>query len=228
MSVPFVHNRNTRGPQNVMSILQGAHSVGDGILGHLNEENKGRLKLTSKLLEENVKEASRGSMDIVIKGSLERWRKANPNAKYANISGRKDLTDEDFVHLKGIKHLNMQGCNQAGITNQAFVHLKDIKHLNMVLCNQPGITDDAFENLEGIDTLYIRDCNQAGITGATLNKLGNKLKNLVIIGCNPNTKRVANELYGVTDNIYTVRRLHGGRINTRRKTRKHRAAPSKG
>ena len=86
-----------------------------------------------------------------IEGSLQEWRQQNPDATVANIEGRRDLTDADFVHLKGIRKLNMAGCTQ--ITDAAFVHLKGIHMLEMWDCTQAGITDGAFVHLKGIHTL---------------------------------------------------------------------------
>jgi hypothetical protein len=100
----------------------------------------------------------------IIQGSLQEWRQQNPYARVANIEGRQDLIDADFVHLKGIHTLSMRGCHQAGITDGAFVHLKGIHTLYMIACNQAGITDGAFVHLKGIHTLIMIGCTQAGIT----------------------------------------------------------------
>ena len=99
-----------------------------------------------------------------IEGSLQEWRQQNPDATVANIQGRRDLTDADFVHLKGIHTLNMGGCSQAGITDGAFVHLKGIHTLVISNCTQAGITDGAFVHLKGIQELYMAGCTQVGIT----------------------------------------------------------------
>ena len=47
----------------------------------------------------------------------------------------------------------MEGCNQKTISDNAFIHLKGIKILYMSSCNQVTITDNAFVNLKGIKIL---------------------------------------------------------------------------
>ena len=270
---PFVYHKSVPGRQSVMSVLNAEHSKGDGIFGFLSPRNQESLAKVSNNLSKSKRLFDKGSNDPVIQGPLEVWRRENPNEIYANISGRDDLTDADFVHLRGIKYLymswctgitdeafvnlrgihtlnmsncsqagitdrafehltrikvlNMSWCDQAGITNQAFSHLRGIQALNMSHCTQAGITDAAFVHLKGIHKLSMRSCDQESITGATLNELGTKLQYLDISYCNDNTERRATELYGVTYHHPTVRRPHGGRRNTRRKTRKHRAKPFK-
>jgi len=265
---PLVHHKSVQGRPNIMSVLEGEHSKGDGIFGFLSPNNQKSLGNASYSLRKSKRAYKKGSNDPVIRGSLEVWRRENPKEIYANITGRDDLTDADFVHLRGIKYLymswctgitnaafanlegihtlNMSNCGQAGITDEAFIHLKRIKVLNMSWCDQvgitnrafshlrgihvlnmshctqAGITDAAFSNLKGIHKLSMRSCDQDGITGATLNELGDNLQYLDISYCNDDTERRAAELYGVTYHHPTVRRPHGGRRNTRRKTRKHR------
>ena len=126
-----------------------------------------------------------------IVGPLAAWRAANPDALVANVRVRNDLVDADFVHLAGIKALDMShcrnpgltdaafvhlrglhtlwmaGCNQASITDAAFVHLHGLHTLLMYYCDQPTITDVAFTHLRGIQNLHIQGCTQATITGAT-------------------------------------------------------------
>ncbi len=146
--------------------------------------------------EDFVMPTKNGQPDFgpVIEGPLAAWRAANPGALVANVSWRRNLTDADFVHFRGLLALNMSGCtntaiadaitdaafahlrgintlymsgcNQASITDAAFAHLRGIHTLNMRLCNQDGITDTAFEHLRGIHTLDMSFCSQASITDA--------------------------------------------------------------
>ena len=101
-----------------------------------------------------------------IKGSLAAWRAGFSRARQANIRGRKDLVDADFVHLAGIHTLDMRGCKQASITDAAFVHLAGIHKLDMSECRQDTITDAAFVHLAGIHVLDMSFCSQATITDA--------------------------------------------------------------
>ena len=123
-----------------------------------------------------------------IQGPLAAWRAANPGALVANVKERLDLTDADFVHLVGIKALNMAECANPGLTDAAFahlrglhtlwmtgctqltdgafVHLRGLHTLRMGHCSQPAITDAAFAHLRGIQRLGMSGCDQATITGA--------------------------------------------------------------
>ena len=60
-----------------------------------------------------------------------RWRRAFPAAVAASVRGNRRLRDADFVHLRGLRSLDMSWCNQAGITDGAFAHLAGIHTLNM-------------------------------------------------------------------------------------------------
>ena len=64
------------------------------------------------------------------------------------------------MHLKGVRKLNMYGCNQPTITDAAFVHLKGIHTLDMWGCRQSTITDTALSHLAGIKGLTLYGCNQ--------------------------------------------------------------------
>ena len=152
-----------------------------------------------------------------IVGPLAAWRAANPDALVANVYRRDDLVDADFVHLAGIKALNMvgccnpgltdaafvhlrglhtlwmSGCNQASITDAAFVHLHGLHTLFMFWCDQPSITDIAFTHLRGIQVLHIGNSNQATITGATLAHLRG-VRVLFMSGCSPAATTVARAL----------------------------------
>jgi hypothetical protein len=89
----------------------------------------------------------------VIVGPLAAWRAAHPDARVANVSGRRDLTDADFAHLAWLRAVDMSGCS--GITDAAFAHLAGIHTLNMSRCWQATITDAAFAHLAGIHTLVM-------------------------------------------------------------------------
>ena len=106
-----------------------------------------------------------------IVGPLAAWHAANPDALVANVYGRDDLTDADFVHLAGIKALWMGSCTNPGLTDAAFVHLRGLHTLWMAGCKQASITDAAFAHLHGLHTLSMFDCNQPTITDAAFTHL---------------------------------------------------------
>ena len=140
-----------------------------------------------------------------IKTSLQVWRTENPNAIRADISNRKDIKDEDFVYLQGIKVLNMRGCinvtdkafvNLVGIhalymndctqiTDNAFQFLEGIFELNISECTK-HITDAAFVHLKGIHTLFMYSCRQQTITDIAFSYLAG-IQKLHMSGCTQNT-----------------------------------------
>ena len=116
------------------------------------------LKTTHPLMYEKIHELPLCDMKTVIP-DLRDWRLAFPKAICANISNQHQYVDADFVHLRGIRTLNMSVCDQAGITDAAFAHLAgSIQTLNMSNCHQVGITDAAFAHLRGIQKLDISYC----------------------------------------------------------------------
>ena len=161
--------------------------------------------------------ASDAGFGPLIAGPLATWRAANPGALVANVSGRRDLTDEDFVHLAGIMALDMSGCtnpgltdaafahlrgahtvdmgacSQASITDAAFAHLQGLRTLKLYHCSQPTITDGAFAHLRGIQVLSIGGCDQATITRAALAHLRG-VRFLRVYGCSPGVVAAAHAL----------------------------------
>ena len=105
----------------------------------------------------------------VIKGSLAAWRLCFPRALCANVAQgagglrRTPVVDADFVHLEGLRKLNLAGCTS--VTDAAFAHLRGIHTLDMSSCCQAGVTDAAFAHLRGISILDVSFCVQASITG---------------------------------------------------------------
>jgi len=103
------------------------------------------------------------------------WRGCFPRARGANVSGyekdyspggrrRTPVVDADFVHLEGLRRLNMAWC--LSVSDAAFVHLVGIQSLNMSGCWRSTITDAAFVPLSGIQSLIMRNCHQSTITDA--------------------------------------------------------------
>ena len=93
-----------------------------------------------------------------------RWRAAFPAATAANVSCGYDgppssLTDADFVHLRGVRELNMSRCKQDTITDAAFVHLGGIHTLEMIDCYQATISEACRAHLHqaGIPRLRMRE-----------------------------------------------------------------------
>ena len=157
------------GSHSVLSVLFGAHSIGQGIFSFM-------TMIDSNNVRPVCRECRRAIMDFPwmddvskIKGSVEAWRAAFPVARAVNVMERQDIVDADFVHIRGdarvrLHIVNMQGCKR--VTDAAFVHLRGIQILCMNNCNQVTITDAAFVHLRGIHTLGMNGCNQPTITNA--------------------------------------------------------------
>ena len=201
------------GDYSVLSVLFGAHSIGEGIFGFLNMIDSNKVRVQCRECQQAVKDFPWMDSKSQIKRSVKAWRAAFPVARAVNVSERNDITDEDFVHirgdarvrlhtvdidgctmvtyaafihLRGIHTLNMSGCNQETITDAAFIHLRGIHTLFIGGCNQETITDAAFIHLRGIDTLFMGGCNQETITDAAFIHLRG-IHTLNISGCNQET-----------------------------------------
>ena len=161
---PFTSHRADRDfAATVISVLAGAHGVGEGVLGFFDTREARVLRLVCVEFREAVASAPWADLGTRII-NVGRWRTCFPRARKANISFVHSIVDADFVHFEGIHTLDMSWCLQAGITDAAFVHLKGIHTLVTSWCKQAGITDAAFVHLKGILSLNMRICCQAGIT----------------------------------------------------------------
>ena len=183
------------------------------------------LKLVCKLTREDVRNAF-WSVDIKEMfwdrrqqvANLNKWRNAYPNAlsatlsetvifptedyvhlrgvRYLNLNGNKSITDAAFDHfqtfdgVKGIDTLYMSGC--ATITDKAFENLRGIRTLNMYGCT--AITDKAFENLRGIRTLYLNGCTK--VTDKAFVSLRG-IDTLYMYGCTTITDKGFENLRGI-------------------------------
>jgi hypothetical protein len=158
--VPLVDIENGLYASTVFSHLRGEHAHGRGILANYNTREATQLLRShnNKELREAIAIFPWNDLETRITGPLAEWRAIFPNAIAANISNRNDLTDADFVHLRGIHRLNMSGCNQIGITDAAFANLVGIHTLDMSGCNQTSITNAVFPYLRGIHTLHMNGC----------------------------------------------------------------------
>ena len=106
---PFALPRSETPVTTLLSVLQGAHSAGEGIFGFLSTREANTLRLVCGEFRDAVSEARWHDETTRISGSLAAWRACFPNARAANVAGRADLQDADFAHLAGLKALNMSG-----------------------------------------------------------------------------------------------------------------------
>ena len=194
---------------DVLAVLQppyGEHGVGRGIFSFLSTREARPLRLVSRVLCADVRNARWYDRDTVITGDLRMWRACFSDARCANVSGRRDLVDADLVHLSGVEEVNLRGCtwitdaglrgvrvlNIAGcarITDAGLAHLTGIHTLNMSYCAR--ITDAGLAHLTGIHTLSMRWCER--ITDAGLAHLPG-IHTLLMHGCDRATIAAARAL----------------------------------
>jgi hypothetical protein len=205
------------GDYSILSVLFGAHSIGEGIFGYLTMIDSNKVRVQCVECRDAVMDFPWMDVRSRIRGSVRAWRAAFPVARAVNVSLRNDIVDADFVHirgdarvrlhtvnmcfckrvtdaafvhLRGIHKLYMSDCNQTSITDSAFIHLRGIHTLDMWHCNQATITDSAFIHLRGIHTLSMQCCNQATITPAALVHLRG-IHTLLTYGCSPAVRSAA-------------------------------------
>ena len=160
----------------VLSPPGGAHGVGEGVFGFLTTREARPLRLVSRVLCADVRNARWYDRDTVITGELRKWRACFSDARCAIVSGRRDLVDADLVHLSGVEEVNLSGCVQ--ITDAGLAHLRGVRVLDIAGCTL--ITDAGLAPLTGIHTLDISGCEQ--ITDAGLAHLTG-IHALFVYGC---------------------------------------------
>ena len=148
---------------DLFGVLAGAHSVGGGVFGFLTLRDGNELRQLCRLICGDVAAARWRDAETRIRGSLAAWRACFPGAVAANLRERRDLRDADFVHLAGVKVLDMWCCR--GITDAGLAHLTGIHTLNMSYCT--GITDAGLAHLTDIHTLRMERCEQITAAGLT-------------------------------------------------------------
>ena len=96
-----------------------------------------------------------------IRRSVGDWRACFPRATAATFCShdeRVKLTDANFAHFRGLRHLSVFSRPSTSLTDRAFAHLSGIHTLilrGMTLCE---VTNAAFKFLRGIHTLEIQEC----------------------------------------------------------------------
>ncbi len=86
--------------------------MGEGIFGFLSTRDARPLRLVSRVLCADVRNARWYDRETRITGDLRAWRACFSDARCANVSGREDLTDVDLVHLSSVEEVNLSGCAQ--------------------------------------------------------------------------------------------------------------------
>jgi hypothetical protein len=117
-------------PWTVCSHLGGAGGGAHQLLSFLDYVDACRLREAGRELQGMVRDCrawhrqcrqqwpAPAVAGLRMEGSLASWRSANSQALRANVTGRSDLLDADFVHLS-IKVLDMNSCRQ---TSRASLH----------------------------------------------------------------------------------------------------------
>jgi hypothetical protein len=119
-----------------------------------------------------------------LKCNLREYNKTFPNAKYANIRNRHNISGDDFKYLSKVEILDMSLCIQSSINDRSFRYLSNIRDLNLQgACGHwigHHFTDSIFDHFSNLERLYI-DENHV-ITNEGIKKLIS-IKDLTIHNC---------------------------------------------
>ena len=185
--IPFATHRDDSS-RSLLSVLAGAHSVGAGIFGFLDQRHACALRLVCVEMRDAVAAAPWMATSRIY-SSVRRWRRCFPLARAADVAWRikSPLYNADFKYLRNLRWLNLT-CSDgtyvfdsafahlegletlfisafdARITDRAFFHLRGIKRLYMSGLKQLEITNLAFSYLAGVEVLYMVQCDQPTIS----------------------------------------------------------------
>jgi hypothetical protein len=122
------------GDYSILSVLFGAHSIGEGIFSYLTMKDSNKVRVQCVECRDAVMDFPWMDAKSRIKGSVKAWRAAFPCARAVNVSYRIDIVDADFIHIRGdarvrLHTVNMGWCHN--VTDAAFVYLRGIHTLDM-------------------------------------------------------------------------------------------------
>ncbi|NDB85722.1 MAG: hypothetical protein EB127_23930, partial [Alphaproteobacteria bacterium] len=121
MSISFALPRDATGVvTTLLSTLHGAHRNGEGILCYLTTQDALALRLVNHESREAVSAFRWKDKNTRIRGSLAAWRACFPRAVWVNLIGRKNITNDDLMHLANIEILTMYTCSCTKITIDDF------------------------------------------------------------------------------------------------------------
>ena len=152
-------------PQNVFSVA--SHCL----FGFLTTLDANALRLTCREARDAVTAHAWADAKTRIKGSLVSWRKCFPLAAAASVRFRYDLASADFVHLRGLRTVDMYNCFQEGVGDAAFAHISGVRVLDMSGCDQTTITSAIFASLRGISELSMLACKRSIVFCAEFKQL---------------------------------------------------------
>jgi len=173
-SIPFVGKKGDA--FDVMSVLSGSNSIGQGFFKFLDYDTAAKLRLVCRNFKEEIEKAFWFDMSTNYTRSITKWRTCFPNAKSVYLSSRVRVTPTDFPYLKGLTTIHLYDCME--LTDEAFPYLSGIKDLKIRRC--ANVTDKALVHLKEIETLDISECYK--ITGATFSSL-KSIKRLQMYHC---------------------------------------------
>jgi hypothetical protein len=135
---PFVSHRADRDyGSTVLSVLAGAHSVGEGVLGFFDTREARALRLVCSEFREAVTVVPWADMRTRMQGNVGGWRRSFPRAAKANISvdpfRHNAIVDADFVHFEGIHTL--ETCRVATRRASRTLHSPTSRGYTRLICN---------------------------------------------------------------------------------------------
>ena len=113
------------GDYSILSVLFGAHSIGEGIFGYLTMIDSNKVRVQCAECRQAVMDFPWMDAMSQIKGSVKAWRAAFPCARAVNVLVRDDIVDADFVHFRGdarVRPCIVRMAECKSVIDAAFVH----------------------------------------------------------------------------------------------------------
>jgi hypothetical protein len=165
---------------SLLTIILRLHLYGDGIAAFLNPMSDALSFRLTCTQAKNAVAVVPFQHQMHVYQNIASWRACYPRALSISLKGRKDIKDNVFRHLEGIKWIDIRDCEH--LTDDAFIHVnKSISKLDISACRQ--ITNASFVHFINLKHLTMKSCFQSQITDAGLRLLTN-IKYLDISGCN--------------------------------------------
>lgn len=179
------------------------------IIKYLDMKCASRLSITNTEDKTLVRKYYKATMDR-LKCRMDSFKITFPNAIYANISHRINITSDDIQLLSDVKVLDMSLYSHLSLNDYTFKDFSNLKDLNLQGCCKHWngghvFTDELFQYITNIERFYIDDNHK--ITDNGICQL-TKVKDLTIRNCsNIGDRGLENLTSLIKLNIYNLYRL---------------------
>jgi hypothetical protein len=112
---PFVSHRADRDyASTVLSVLAGAHGVGEGILGFFDTREARAIRLVCSELREAVAVVPWADTETRVRGNVGGWRASFPRSPTLRLSTSREYTRSNGESVTGRHHGHESGITHAG------------------------------------------------------------------------------------------------------------------